>query len=87
MKLTKEPELHAKIPEVGEVLVHRFRRREGEVRATVLSVDRATRSVTVRMNSVDYPSLSAAAKAAGGGTSQNGWVYWGLKKQTSRRGG
>ena len=74
----------ARIPEVGEVLVHRFRRRKGEVRAEIVTVDRESRQVTVRMNGEEYPSLSAAAKAAAGGTSQNGWIYWGLKKQAPR---
>ena len=76
--------MEPRIPEVGEVLVHRFRRRKGEIRAEVVSVDRESRQVAVRMNGKEYPSLSAAAKVAAGGTSQNGWVYWGLKKQTPR---
>ena len=75
----------ARIPDVRESLVHRFRRRQGEVRAKVVSVDRASRTIGVRMKGKVYPSLSAVAKAACGGTSQNGWVYWGLKKQTPRR--
>ena len=37
--------MDARIPKVGEVLVHRFRQREGEVRAEVISVDPETRSV------------------------------------------
>ena len=68
-----------RLPKVGEVLVHRFRLREGEVRAEVISVDPERRSVRVRMDGKEYASLSAAAKVAAG-TSQNGWVYWGLKK-------
>ena len=72
-----------RIPTVGEVLVHRFRRRAGEVRAEVTSVDREGRAVKVRMDGREYASLSAAAKAAAG-TSQNGWIYWGLKKQASK---
>ena len=39
-----------RMPEVGEVLVHRFRLRDGEVRAEVVSVDHQSRSVTVRMD-------------------------------------
>ena len=73
-----------RIPTVGEVLVHRFRRRTGEVRAEVTSVDRESRAVKVRMDGREYTSLSAAAKAVSG-SSQNGWIYWGLKKQTTRR--
>ena len=75
--------MDTRMPVVGEVLVHRFRRREGEVRAEVISVDSETKSVKVMMNGKEYPSLSAAAKAVAG-TSQNGWIYWGLKKQVPR---
>ena len=75
--------MDARMPEVGEVLVHRFRRREGEVRAEVVSVDPERRSVRVRVDGKEYGSLSGAAKAAAG-TSQNGWIYWGLKKQPPR---
>ena len=74
----------ARIPRVGEVLVHRFRLREGDIRAEVVSVDPETRSVSVKMNGKVYASLSAAAKTAAGGTSQNGWIYWGLKKQVPK---
>ena len=76
--------MDTRIPIVGEVLVHRFRLREGDIRAEVVSVDPETRSVSVKMNGKVYASLSAAAKAAGGGTSQNGWTYWGLKKQVAK---
>ena len=72
--------MEARIPDVGEVLVHGFRRREGEVRAEVTAVDREGRPVRVLMDGREYASLSVAV----GGTSQNGWVYWGLKKQTPR---
>ena len=73
-----------RIPYVGEVLVHRFRRRPGEVQAVVLSVDREKRAVAVEVNGKRYGSLSAAASAISG-TSQNGWIYWGLKKQKVQR--
>ena len=63
-------------------LVHRFRRRDGEVRTEVVYVDRERRIVRVRMDGREYGSLSGAAKVAAG-TSQNGWVYWGLKKQAA----
>ena len=76
--------MEARIPAVGEVLVHRFRRRPGEVRAEVTSVDRERRAVKVRVDGKEYASLSAAAEAISG-SSQNGWVYWGLKKQRPRR--
>lgn len=71
-----------RIPEVGEVLVHRFRRRPGEVQAVVLSVDREKRSVVVEVDGKEYGSLSAAASAISG-SNQNGWIYWGLKKQST----
>lgn len=73
----------ARMPAIGEVLVHRFRRREGEVRAEVIGIDLERRSVKVRMDGEEYGSLSAAAKAVSG-SDQNGWVYWGLKKQPVR---
>ncbi len=66
--------MDVRIPEVGEALVHRFRRREGEIRAEVVSVDPERRAVRVRMDGKEYASLSAAAKAAAG-TPQNGWIY------------
>ena len=78
--------MERRMPEVGEMLVHRFRLRDGEVRAEVVGVDHRSRSVTVRMDGKEYSSLSAAAKAVAG-TSQNGWIYWGLKKQVPRRRG
>ena len=75
--------METRMPAVGEVLVHRFRRREGEVKAKVISVDPERREVKVRVEGTEYASLSAAAKAVAG-TSQNGWIYWGLKKQVVR---
>ncbi len=42
--------MEARIPDIGEVLVYRFRRREGEVRAEVTVVDRESRTVRVRMD-------------------------------------
>ena len=67
-------------PAPGDRLVHKFRLRPGEVAAEVLSVDRRTGRVGVRVRSVDYASLSGAAQAVSGHPT-NGWVYWGLKKQ------
>ena len=75
-----------RIPDVGEVLVHRFLRRPGEVQAVVLSVDREKRSVVVEVYGKEYASLSAAASAVGG-TSQNGWIFWGLKRQKAQHRG
>ena len=79
----KDTKVEVSVPEVGEVLIHRFRRRDGEVRAEVIYVDRERRIVRVRMDGKEYGSLSGAAKAAAG-TSQNGWIYWGLKKQMAK---
>ena len=76
--------MSVRIPAVGEVLTHKFRKRAGEVRAEVIGVDETTGWVAVRVNGKDYASLSGAAKAVSG-TAQNGWVYWGLKKQTPYR--
>lgn len=75
-------------PREGDRLVHRFRKKEGEVVAEVLSVDRKTGKVAVRVGKKTYPSLSAAASAVTG-RATNGWVFWGLKKQEfkSRTGG
>ena len=76
--------MEVRIPGVGETLVHRFRRRPGEIHAVVVSINKDPLSVTVQVEGKEYPSLSAAASAISG-TSQNGWVYWGLKKQQVRR--
>ncbi len=84
MTITQEAVMGARMPAVGEVLIHRFRKRPGEVQAKVVNVDPKRRSVRVRVEGKEYASLSAAAKAVAG-ISQNGWVYWGLKKQVARR--
>lgn len=72
--------MEVRMPLVGEVLVHRFRGRPGEIRAIVVSVDQETPSVSVEADGRIYTSLSAAATAVSG-ANQNGWTYWGLKKQ------
>ena len=46
----KDTKVEVRVPEVGEVLVHRFRRRDGEVRTEVVYVDRERRIVRVRMD-------------------------------------
>ena len=76
--------MEVRIPEVGEILVHRFRRRPGEIHAVVVSINHDPLSVAVQVEGKEYPSLSAAASAISD-TSQNGWVFWGLKKQQVRR--
>ena len=72
------------VPKRGDVLVHVFRGRPGEVRARVADVDEDTGRVTVNIGSKTYPSLSAAARAITGHPT-NGWIFWGLKKQTPNR--
>ncbi len=72
-----------KWPQPGDRLVHRFRKREGEVVVEVISVDQATGMVGVRIGEATYPSLSAAATDITGFPT-NGWIFWGLKKQTGR---
>ena len=67
-------------PKVGDVLVHRFRKRPSEVVAEVISVDSNTGTVSVKVGDVVYPSLSSAAQSVTG-LSTNGWIFWGLKKQ------
>lgn len=76
--------MDAKSPAVGEVLTHKFRKRKGEAYAEVTAVDEAAGKISVRVDGVEYASLSAAAKAVSGG-SHNGWIYWGLKKEVPYR--
>lgn len=71
-------------PEVGEMLVHKFRRHPGEVLAKVVNVDRAKGIVTIEVEGKTYGSLTAGAIAVGQ-TQQNGWVFWGLKKQSPHK--
>lgn len=71
-------------PKPGDRLIHIFRKRPGQVEVEVVDVDRERGFVSVRMGGKIYPTLSAAAKEVAGHAS-NGWVYWGLKKQTGRR--
>ena len=78
--------MDVRIPKPGEVLTHKFRKRRGEAQAEVIAVDEAAGRVAVRVNGQEYASLSAAASAVSGG-SHNGWIYWGLKKQTPHRRG
>ena len=72
--------MEVRIPEVGEILVHRFRRRPGEIHAIVVNISQDPLSVAVQVEGKEYPSLSAAASAISG-SNQNGWIFWGLKKQ------
>ena len=76
--------MSTRIPAVGEVLTHKFRKRKGEAHAEVIDVDETMGKIAVRVEGKEYTSLSAAASAVSGG-SHNGWVYWGLKKQSPHR--
>lgn len=67
-------------PVVGQKLTHRNPRTKHEVTAEVVFVDTARRRVGVRVGSQIYPSLSTAARAITG-NSTNGWVFWGLKQK------
>jgi hypothetical protein len=71
-------------PTPGQILVHRLRKRNGEITARVLEVERGLGLIRVEVNGTIYNSLSAAASAVSGHAS-NGWVFWGLKKQASQR--
>ena len=71
-------------PRPGDRLVHRFRRRESEAVAEVLSVDKKNNRIAVRVDDHVYDTLSAAAKSITG-YPINGWVYWGLKSQHPRQ--
>lgn len=66
------------LPAVGQTLVHRNAKTGEVVSAKVIEVDEAKGTVRVRVGEKEYPSLSTAAKAVTG-TSTNGWIYWGLK--------
>lgn len=70
-------------PSPGDRLVHRFRRRAGEVVAEVLSVNQQSGKISVKVNGEVYRSLSAAGKSVSGHAT-NGWIFWGLKSQVSR---
>ena len=69
-------------PKPGDRLTHRFRKRQGQVEAEVVSVDRTTGRVAVKVGDTTYRSLSTAA-AALTGHATNGWIFWGLKKMVA----
>lgn len=66
-------------PKVGDKLVHQSRKKPGEIVAEVVAVNKVLGTISLRVGTREYSSLSAAAKAIAGG-SQNGWVFWGLKR-------
>lgn len=71
------------LPEIGDQLVHKFRKKSGSVIAEVISVDTESGAVFVQVEGQIYSSLSAAALAVSGYAS-NGWTYWGLEKQSPK---
>lgn len=73
-----------RMPQRGERLVHRYKNKEGEVVAEIISVDEKTGKIAVRVGETTYRSLSSAGKAVSG-HSTNGWIFWGLKKQAPKR--
>lgn len=73
-----------KWPKAGDRLTHKFRKKSGQVVAEVLSVDKKSGLIELRIDGQVYPSLSAAAQALSG-SATNGWTYWGLKKQNPKR--
>jgi hypothetical protein len=71
-------------PKVGDKLTHTYRKKVGQAEAEVISVDKKSGAISLRIGKQVYPSLSSAAEAVSGAAA-NGWVYWGLKKQHSRK--
>lgn len=79
-------EQEKKWPRVGDKLVHQFRKKPGQIEAEVISVDRGSGLIALRIADRVFPSLSSAAEACSGAAA-NGWIYWGLKKQSPRSSG
>lgn len=67
-------------PRQGELLMHRFRNGVKAAVAKVIEVDKATNRVVVELGGKTFQSLTAAAEAVTGNT-ENGWLFWGLRKQ------
>ena len=72
-------EFEITLPRPGDRLVHRFRSGR-RVTAEVLSVENDGPKVVVRVDGVEYRSLSEAAATICGQRS-NGWVFWGLRRR------
>ena len=70
-------------PAPGDRLVHKFRGGVSEVVAQVVSVNRDDGKISVKVNGQVYVSLSSAAKAVAG-HSTNGWIFWGLMSRVNR---
>ncbi|EME5140831.1 DUF2924 domain-containing protein [Pseudomonas aeruginosa] len=73
-----------KWPRVGEKLIHQYRKKPGYAEAEVVSVDKKSGAISLRVGDQVYPSLSSAAQALSGAAA-NGWIYWGLKKQRPKK--
>ncbi|WP_201218956.1 DUF4357 domain-containing protein [Halochromatium roseum] len=71
-------------PKPGDRLTHASRKTGETYEAVVLQADEQAGTLTVRVGSETFSSLSAAA-ASLTGKSTNGWIYWGLKKQQPKR--
>jgi hypothetical protein len=71
-------------PSAGDKLVHKFRNKTGVVVAEVVSVDNKKAQISLRIDNRIFKSLSAAASFMSG-SSSNGWIYWGLKKQSRKK--
>ena len=72
-----------KWPRVGDKLVHQFRKKPGQIEAEVIAVDRVSGLIALRVGDREFPSLSSAAQVFSGAAA-NGWIYWGLKKQSPK---
>lgn len=77
-------EQEKKWPQVGDKLIHKYRKKSGQVEAEVISANKANGAITLRIGNQTFPSLSSAAQAISG-YAANGWLYWGLKKQHSKK--
>lgn len=71
-------------PKAGDRLIHKFRKKSGQVVAEVLAVDKKSGLIELRIEGQFHPSLSAAAQALSG-SAMNGSTYWDLKKQNPKR--
>lgn len=71
-------------PKKGDRLTHFSRKTGATVEAQVIDVEQKTGRISLQVKGKVYPSLSAAAQEIVGHPT-NGWVYWGLKKQSPRR--
>jgi len=71
-------------PVIGDKLIHQRRKKRDPIEAEVIFVDSVNGKITLKIGEEIFHSLTAAANFMAG-WSCNGWIYWGLKKQTSKR--